>query len=87
MKKLKKTSSKTLAVLLSFLIIVSIIPIQTLATETLNNEASSEVATDTYKNARIIKEIVEERSENSKTFLMTDGTYYTYIYHQFPFMN
>lgn len=79
MKKLKKTSSKTLAVLLSFLIIVSIIPIQTLATETLNNEASSEVATDTYKNARIIKEIVEERSENSKTFLMTDGTYYTYI--------
>lgn len=79
MKKIKKFSSKSLAVLMSFLMIVSIIPMQALATEILTQNILDDVTSGAQVEASIIKEVIEERSENSKTFLMTDGTYYTYI--------
>lgn len=75
MKKFMKYFSKSLAILLSVLTIISVMPMQTFATEALNYNALGEVSTDAHMEAMILEEVVEERSANSKTYLLDDGTY------------
>ena len=74
MKKIKKFSSKFLAVLMSFLIIISIIPMQALATDYQNHVTLTTVE-ESAEELIIKEEIVKERTLNSKTYLLTDGTY------------
>lgn len=74
MKVIKKCS-KFLAVLLTVLTIVSILPMQTFATEYQNHQTLTTIDTDANEELPIKEEVVEERTANSKTYLLEDGTY------------
>lgn len=74
MKKLKRLSSKTLAILLSFLIVVSIIPMQSFAKEIRNSIADEYVSENAEYN--ISEEVIDERTEFKKVYQLTDGTFY-----------
>lgn len=84
MKKSTKVFSKLVAIILSATIITYIaLPMGVLGATTDNAKAlhRGTLPTPTLNNYsdNIIREVTEERNEHSKTFLMTDGTYYTYI--------
>lgn len=74
MKAIKRCS-KFLAVLLTVLTIVSILPMQTFATEYQNHQTLTTIDTETDAELIIKEEVVEERTANSKTYLLEDGTY------------
>ncbi len=79
----KKSYSKIAAGLLSTVIALSIVPIQSLAAvsdsiATISENTVVSKNDDNLSNV-IIREVVEERDEFSKTYLMSDGTYYTCI--------
>lgn len=74
MKAIKKCS-KFLAVLLTVLTIVSILPMQTFATEYQNHQTLTTIDTEANEELPIKEEVVEERTANSKTYLLEDGTY------------
>lgn len=79
----KKSYSKIAAGLLSTVMALSILPIQSLAAVSGSIATTSENTVvskndDNLSNV-IIREVVEERDEFSKTYLMSDGTYYTCI--------
>lgn len=74
MKAIKKCS-KFLAVLLTALTIASILPMQTFATEHQNYQTLTTIDTETNEDLLIKEEVVEERTANSKTYLLEDGTY------------
>lgn len=74
MKTIKRCS-KLLAVLLTVLIIVGILPMQTFATEYRNYQTLTHFDTEPEADLIIQNEVIEERSVNSKTYLLEDGTY------------
>lgn len=74
MKVIKKCS-KFLAVLLTVLTIVSILPMQTFATEYQNHQTLTTIDTESDADLIIQNEVIEERTANSKTYLLEDGTY------------
>lgn len=74
MKAIKKCS-KFLAVLLTVLTIVSILPMQTFATEYQNHQTLTTIDTEADEELPIKEEVVEKRTANSKTYLLEDGTY------------
>lgn len=74
MKAIKRCS-KFLAVLLTVLTIVSVLPIQTFATEYQNHQTLTTIDTETDEELPIKEEVVEKRTANSKTYLLEDGTY------------
>ena len=74
MKAIKKCS-KFLAVLLTVLTIVSILPMQTFATEYQNHQTLTTIDTEANEELPIKEEVVEERTAHSKTYLLEDGTY------------
>lgn len=87
MKNMKKSTKrfclKLAAGFLSTTLVASILlPMNVLATTVDTTESLSENTTinssSTVYSENIIREIKEDRDEFSKTFLMTDGTYYTY---------
>ena len=63
MKVIKKCS-KFLAVLLTVLTIVSILPMQTFATEYQNHQTLTTIDTDANEELPIKEEVVEERNAN-----------------------
>ncbi len=83
---MKKSSkwfcARFVAILLSATIIISFtLPINVVAAtnNTRNLRSTLDVSNSINYSENIIREVEEERDENSKTFLMSDGTYYTYI--------
>lgn len=74
MKAIKRCS-KCLAVLLTVLTIVSILPMQTFATEYQNYQTLTNIDTVEDEDLIIKNEVVEERTANSKTYLLEDGSY------------
>ncbi len=74
MKAIKRCS-KFLAVLLTVLTIVSVLPMQTFATEYQNHQTLTTIDTETDEELPIKEEVVEKRTANSKTYLLEDGTY------------
>lgn len=84
-KSAKKFCLKLAASILSTTIVASIaLPMNVLATtvdtttEILSENTTINSSSPDYSD-NIIREVEEERDEFSKTFLMTDGTYYTYV--------
>lgn len=83
-KSTKRFCLKLAAGFLSTTLVASIaLPINVLATtidvtESLSENATINSSSNDYSD-NIIREVEEERDEFSKTFLMTDGTYYTYV--------
>lgn len=75
MSKTMKKCSKLLAVLLSVLTIMSVLPMQTFAVEMENYNSLGEVEEKSKDELIIEEEIIDKRTENSKTYLMEDGTY------------
>ena len=69
MKTIKKCS-KFLAVLLTVLTIVSILPMQTFATEYQNYQTLTTIDVEADEELPIKEEVVEERTSNSKTYLL-----------------
>ena len=74
MKAIKRCS-KFLAVLLTVLTIVSILPMQTFATEYQNYQTLTSSNAESDTESIIQEEVIEKRSANSKTYLLEDGTY------------
>ncbi len=74
MKK-RKWCTKFLAVFLVAITVIGILPMQTFATEYQNNKTLTTVDSDDDSELIIKEEIVEERTSNSKTYLLEDGTY------------
>ena len=70
-----KSCSKFLAVLLTVLIIVSILPMQTFATEYKDYKTLTTIDSESDEDLIIQNEVIEERTSNSKTYLLEDGTY------------
>lgn len=79
MKTIKRCS-KFLAVILTVLTIVSILPMQTFATEYQNYKELTDFVTISEEPLVIKEEVISERQENSKTFLLEDGTYCDLIF-------
>lgn len=79
MKTIKRCS-KFLAVILTVLTIVSILPMQTFATEYQNYQTLTTIDIPEDEELIIKEEVVSERQENSKTFLLEDGTYCDLIF-------
>ena len=84
-KSAKKFCLKLAASILSTTIVASIaLPMNVLATtvdtttEILSENTTMNSSSPDYSD-NIIREVEEERDEFSKTFLMSDGTYYTYV--------
>lgn len=81
---MKRFCLKLAAGFLSTTLVVSVaLPMNVLATtidvtESLSENATINSSSRDYSD-NIIREVEEERDEFSKTFLMTDGTYYTYV--------
>lgn len=75
MKNLKRLSTKTLATLLSFLIVVSIIPMHVFASEYQNYLTLTSMEEPVEEEMIIRSEVVDKRDEYSKTYLLDDGTY------------
>ena len=83
-KSTQRFCLKLAASILSTTLVASIaLPMNVLATTVDTTESLSENTTinssSTDYSDNIIREVEEERDEFSKTFLMTDGTYYTYV--------
>lgn len=57
------------------LTVVSILPMQTFATEYQNYQTLTTIDDETNEELFIQEEVVEERTANSKTYLLEDGTY------------
>lgn len=74
MKK-RKWYTKFLAVFLVAITVIGILPMQTFATEYQNYKTLTTVDSDDDSELIIKEEIVEERTVNSKTYLLEDGTY------------
>lgn len=74
MKK-RKWYTKFLAVFLVAITVIGILPMQTFATEYQNYKTLTTVDSDDDSELIIKEEIVEERTANSKTYLLEDGTY------------
>lgn len=74
MKTIKRCS-KFLAVILTVLTIVSILPMQTFATEYQNYKTLTTIDVPENEELIIKEEVVDERTVNSKTYLLEDGTY------------
>lgn len=74
MKKFMKYFSKSLAILLSVLTIISVMPMQTFAEELTNSITDEYVAEN--KEYNISEEVVEERTEYKKVYQLIDGTFY-----------
>lgn len=74
MKK-RKWYTKFLAVFLVAITVIGILPMQTFATEYQNYKTLTTVDSDDDSELIIKEEIVEERTSNSKTYLLEDGTY------------
>ena len=89
MKKVLKAASKCLAIILSILFIVEILPTQIMAdaindwSEMFNLNNIGETIEE-YKNednhAEILYEDISKRDEYSKHFRMSDGTYQAVMY-------
>ena len=72
-----KLPTKMLAVLLTMLMVISVVPMQSFAAE-VKNKAYSESVDSISDNDKIIKrEILEKRNDYSRTYLLEDGTYCT----------
>ncbi len=74
MKRKFKKLSKLLAIGLSFSIMASVIPMQVFATDYINHQTLTTLDNET-ESLTIQEEIVEERDEFSKTYLMENGVY------------
>ena len=74
MKK-RKWYTKFLAIFLVVITVIGILPMQTFATEYQNYKTLTTVDSDDDSELIIKEEIVEERTLNSKTYLLEDGTY------------
>lgn len=74
----RKLWVKAIAVFLSTLMVLQILPLTVLANEKVNEESLAPSLEETIV-ADIDHEIEEERKECSKTYLLEDGTYATYI--------
>lgn len=74
MKPIKRCS-KFLAMLLTVLTIISILPMQTFALEYRNYKTLTTIDAVEDEDLTIKEEVVEERTANSKTYLLEDGTY------------
>lgn len=74
MKTIKRCS-KFLAMLLTVLTIISVLPMQTFATEYNNYKTLTTIDYAETSDPLIKEEVIEERSANSKTYLLEDGTY------------
>lgn len=75
MKKAMAKISKVLAIVLSVLTIMSIMPMQTFATEYQNYQTLTTIDVLEDDDLAIQEEVVSERTANSKTYLLEDGTY------------
>ena len=91
MKRLKKFSIFTLSILLSFLMVMYLVPVQVyaagaealrelMASETspyteLSGTETGDTDVDTPPEADVRTEMIERRTATSKTFLMDDGSY------------
>ena len=79
---MKKFYKKLLATVLSFALILSSVPLITFAQTHIKSETdfSEEASITSNEKAKPIAEIQEKRTSNSKTFLMSDGTYMNAVY-------
>ena len=75
MKKVRNLSIKILACFLSALMLISVVPMTAFATDFKNHQTLNNIETVPEENFTIEKEIIEKRTENSKTYLLEDGTY------------
>lgn len=75
MKKLMKYFSKSLAILLSVLTIISVVPMQAFATDYQNYVTLTSVEEPVEEEFIIQSEVIDERDAYSKTYLLADGTY------------
>lgn len=75
MTKLKKSFTKTLAIILSALMLICVLPMQTFATEYRNYQTLTTIDIEPEPDLIIQNEVIEERTANSKTYLLEDGTY------------
>ncbi len=74
---MKKLSSKILSVILVVLLLIQILPMSTFAQELSEAKVSSE---ETVEEATVVGEIEELRTESTKHFKMSDGTYIAATY-------
>lgn len=74
----RKVWFKSLATFLAVLMVMQILPMTVLANEKANIEALAPTLTETEP-AKIECELEDERDEFSKTYLLEDGTYATYV--------
>lgn len=78
MKKLIKTATKILSLILSVLMIVTVLPMQVFATEVIDTDPFANFTAK--ENAPAIQnEIVDKRTPYSKVFATEDGGYYTIV--------
>lgn len=75
MKGVRSIWFKSLAVFLVIVIVIGIFPMSVFATEYQNHKTLTTVDTETDADLIIKEEVVEERTANSKTYLLEDGTY------------
>lgn len=80
MKGVRSIWFKSLAVFLVIVIVIGIFPMSVFATEYQNHKTLTTVDTETDADLIIKEEVVEERTANSKTFLLEDGTYCDLIF-------
>lgn len=80
MKKAITNMSKILAIVLSVLTIMSVMPMQTFAIEYQNYKELTDFVEINEEQEIIKEEVISERQENSKTFLLEDGTYCDLIF-------
>lgn len=76
---MKNIGFKILTLVLSILIIVQALPMSTFAQELLDTEPYNDTVT---QEATIVAENESLRSENTKHFRMSDGTYTAAIYQE-----
>lgn len=75
MKGVRSIWFKSLATFLIIVIVIGIFPMSVFATEYQNHKTLTTVDTETDADLIIKEEVVEERTANSKTYLLEDGTY------------
>lgn len=83
-KTTKRFCAKSVAIILSTTILISlIVPMNVFVAASGTAKSlrrnTIDISNSINYSENIIREVEEERDENSKTFLMSDGTYYTYI--------
>ena len=70
---------RILSIILSVLLIIEILPMSVFAQE-LNNIESTDIGTEIEEEATIIGEIESERTENTKHFRLSDGSFIAATY-------